>query len=257
MDDMQDDIEAFHEEEGRNVTNIESRLAHEDLHDYDKNNFLESVGNDQNHVVNMIDKKREPSKYKPKEDSSNKPSLAGGSKLELKEEAGDSRMSDGHSRIEALKKNLMSLEVKVKDIQDKRKLKKNENTEQQKKLNVELAAIVEKRKGQPEVTGEMISKDVEEQVHHRPNSLTRENIKLKQETEKLRALLLERNREVDKLSLELKQTRGQRDDALDRIEELSRIIESRQKQDERALKEKNKPAAEVDEAVREQRVVFG
>jgi chromosome segregation ATPase len=202
----------------------------------------------------MMEKKREPSKYKPKEEPSKKQSVSGASAEGLKESAGESRLSEGHSRIETLKKNLMSLEDKVKDIRDKRKGKKNENSEQQKKLNIELAAIVEKRKGQPEVTGEMISKDVEEQVHHRPNSLTRENIKLKQEVDKLRAQLVQRNKEVDKMALELKQVKGQRDDALDRIEELSKIIESRQKQDERAIKERNKPATEADEAIREQRV---
>lgn len=162
--------------------------------------------------------------------------------------------SANSSKLELLKQNLQNLESKVKDLRDTRQKKKNDVVEQQQKLNQELSAIVAKRAKQGELKEADISGVVKEQVDHQPNSLTKENILLKQENQKLKDDLLKKNSEIELLHLQLKQLKKARDDGLDRIGELSKIIESKQSAEELGLRRDNVRAYETDKNMREQRV---
>ena len=224
--------------------------------------FVDSVGLETQGMIQDIgaNKQREPSKYKQMAEE----------KLRLEAaEAKDGSMQDPHnnssahidsqvaidqsaSKIDMLKQNLNSLEAKVKGIRDARQKKKNEIIEQQTKMNKELSTIVKSSKNQ--IPEDELNKVVQEQAHHRPNSLTKENIKLKQENERLKELLADRQKEIDKMSLELKNVRKNRDDCLDRIEELSKIIENRHRSDEREARERGFKGVEHEENVRQERV---
>lgn len=149
---------------------------------------------------------------------------------------------------------MKSLETKIKDIREVRQKNKNDVLDQQRKMNSELQNVVTQHKKKGNMTEKEIAPTVEEQVHHRPNSLTKENIKLKQENERLKESLLQRNQEIEKLSSQLKEMRRGRDDALDRVDELSRIIEGRQRNDDERMHETNARATEADRAIRDQKV---
>lgn len=192
---------------------------------------------------------------------------------EKKDDASNSRYQDGfekgatpvdrsraeeasNSKIDFLKQNLVNLEAKVRDLRDTRQKKKNDTVEQQKKLNKELISIVKKHAAQGELKEEDIAGTVADQVKHEPNSLTKENIKLRDENQKLKDQLLGKNREIEQLYLQIKDLKRARDDGLDRIGELSKIIESKQYAEEILLRKDNQKGYEADKLVREQKVVF-
>lgn len=250
------DVEMEIEQTRNHVTNIESRLSKEDAEEYGKNNFLESVGNDQNHVVNMMEG---ASSKNPRSKLSNFTSNDHQEVHDNIEEDAESRYTDqgnykpqsgprDGSKIELLKSNLNNLESKVQEIREKRDKKKQDAISQQVKMNKVLQGIVDNHKVLTEKDD--ISKDIQEQVDHTPNSLTKENIKLRQENDKLKQMLLAKNGEIDKISMELKHIRKSRDDALDRVEELTKIVDSNQSQINNAAQEENKTGADLDEAMR-------
>lgn len=105
--------------------------------------------------------------------------------------------------------------------------------------------------------GEDIEVTVKEQVKQQPTSLTKENILLREENEKLRQKLLQKDKEIDQLHLLVKELRKARDDGLDRIGELSKIIEKKQLAEESLIKNDNYRGYEADKLIREQRVVHG
>lgn len=166
------------------------------------------------------------------------------------------KADESNRKIELLKKNLTNLESKVKDLRETRQQKKNDTVEQQKKLNKELISIVKKHSAQGQLKEEDIAGAVQEQVKHEPNSLTKENIKLRDENQKLKDQLLNKNKEVENLYLQIKELKRARDDGLDRIGELSKIIESKQYADEQIIKNDNHRGYEADRLVREQKVVY-
>lgn len=165
-------------------------------------------------------------------------------------------LNNSSQKITNLKSNLQLLEEKVNQLRDTRQKKKNDHMDQQRRMNQELLGIVFKQKAQGPLKSKDIEPEVKEQVHHRPNSLTKENLKLKDENETLREKLAEQNREMQRQALELKEIRKSRDDALDRIDELARLLEGRQRADQDELREKNGKALEADQAVREERVDY-
>ena len=147
---------------------------------------------------------------------------------------------------------MKSLESKISEIRNQRQKEKNDISAHQAKLNGELTKIVVNHKV-PD-TNEM-ERVVKEEVVRRPTSLTKENIKLKQENERLKERLLDRDRELERMALELKHIRKSRDDALDRVGELNKIIESRHGEDATLARDLNRKSGEVDQQVREQRVI--
>lgn len=183
------------------------------------------------------------------------PNHGKGDKLGLSELGlGDSAGTNpGQSQemIVSLKQNLQSLESKINEIRNQRQKQKHDITSHQAKLNTELTKIVADHKapGQEEV-----ERVVNEEVVRRPTSLTKENIKLKQENQRLQERLLERDRELERLANELKTIRKSRDDALDRVEELNKIVESRHAEDAVVARGANGKATEADQAGRELRV---
>lgn len=168
----------------------------------------------------------------------------------------DNAESVNSSKLEMLKKNLSNLENKVKDLRETRQKKKTDVFEKQKKLNQELSTIVQKHAKGGEIKESEIAPIVKEQVDHQPNSLTKENILLRQENQKLKDELFNKNHEIEKLYLEIKQLKRARDEGLDRIGELSKIIESKQVAEEMVYRKDNQRSLESDKQVREQRVAF-
>lgn len=153
--------------------------------------------------------------------------------------------------IVSLKHNLQSLESKINEIRNQRQKQKHDISSHQAKLNTELTKIVADHKAPGQ---EELERVVNEEVVRRPTSLTKENIKLKQENQRLQERLLDREREIERLAIELKHIRKSRDDALDRVEELNKIVESRHAEDAVVARGANGRAAEADQAGREMRV---
>jgi chromosome segregation ATPase len=167
------------------------------------------------------------------------------------DESGQNSMGNQQELISSLKNNLQSLESKIGEIRNQRQKQKNDITAHQAKLNMELTKIVVSHKtpGKDEV-----EKVVGEEVVRRPTSLTKENIKLRQENERLKERVLDRDRELERMAVELKNIRKSRDDAMDRIEELNKIIERRHEEDGAVARKANEKGMEAEQGVREQRV---
>ena len=164
-------------------------------------------------------------------------------------------MEQSSAKISELKSNLHNLEQKVMAIRESRNKQKIDILDRQAKMNTQLNSLASKHVPAHE-DEEKLAKVVTEEVHHRPNSLTKHNLKLKQENQKLREQLLEKGKETDRLTNEIKALKTVRDDQQERIQELMKIIEGRHRQDEQDIRSKNQKSIEADEAVREQRVGY-
>lgn len=168
----------------------------------------------------------------------------------------NSKLQASNIKIDILKQSLLNLESKVKDLRDTRQRKNHNVFETQQKLNTELLSIVKKHADKGELKEDDIAVAVEEQIKHQPNSLTKDNIKLREENDKLRELLLQKNREIEQLHYSNGDLKRSRDQGITRIQELCKIIETKQHNEEQHLKLTNKPNHQKHPASKSQSVAY-
>jgi Zn-finger nucleic acid-binding protein len=153
-------------------------------------------------------------------------------------------------RLAILHGQLSSLEHKVAAIRDGRVKHSTDVADRQRAINDALLAVVGRRGDD----GGSVDGVVKSQVDHEPNSLTKENLLLRQENERLRMELLGKHKEIELYQLEIKQLRKARDNGIDRIGELSRIIESNQAISDAVYRKDKHRSYEADNQIREHRV---
>ena len=207
-------------------------LQKDDLKDYKNKDFVDSVGNEYQNLMNELGA---PSKFKNGEggvgqNSQNK-SVVNEVNESLAEQSIISQQKEDQEteKVEKIKTNIDKLEERLKGMREKRKEEEDKLLQRQKKMNEKLNKVVAHQKSTKNVKENDIEEDVNQGIEERLTYMTKKNLLLKEKNEELSDIIVSKNSHIARIMRELREVKAQRDLLDTQVKEAKLLLDNKDK----------------------------